>query len=149
MIFLLTRLILVPLAYVAALVAAGAVAVGIAFLRAYGPVADDPVALGATSWILVGDFLIFCGFVGYAAFIPSVIAIVAAEIFSIRSALYFCGVALFCGFVASRLADEEALRSLPSEPAIAGAAALAGGFTYWLLCGRSSGIRIRPEPQRS
>jgi hypothetical protein len=144
----LVRLILVPLAYTAALVTAGSLAAGIAFLRAYPPVAHDPIALGATSWVIFSDFIIFCMFVGRAVLIPAAIAIVAAEVFSIRSALYFCGTALVSAYIASRLVAPEIVPSLPSEPAIAGAAALAGGFIYWLLCGRMSGIRARPEPQR-
>jgi hypothetical protein len=148
-IFLLTRLILVPLAFVAALVTAGAIAAAIAFLRAYPPVADDPAALGVTSWVILSDFIIFCMFVGRAALLPAVIAIVAAEVFSIRSALYFCGAALITAYIGGRMVDPSVMTSLPAEPAVAGASALAGGFAYWLLCGRMSGIRARPEPQRS
>ncbi len=149
MIFLLTRIILVPLAFVAALVTAGTVAAAISFLRAYPPVADDPVALGATSWVIFSDFIIFCAFAGRAVFFPAAAAIAAAELFSIRSALYFCGAALICAFVASRMIAPDIAPSLPAEPAIAGAAALAGGFTYWLLSGRLSGLRPKAEPQRS
>lgn len=146
MIFL-TRLILIPLAYVAALISAGAIAAAVVFIRAYPPVADDPAALGITFWVIFEDFVIFCLFVGRAVFFPAVIAIVAAEIFAIRSVLYFCGAALVSAYVASLNIDPEIISSLPSEPAIAGAAALAGGVVYWLLCGAWSGIRKRPEPQ--
>lgn len=149
MIDLVTRLILVPLAYVAALIAAGSIAAAISFLRAYPPVADDPAALGVTSWVVFSDFILFCIFIGRAAFIPAVIAIALAEVFAIRSVLYFCGAALVSAYVASRMVGPSVLSSLPSEPAIAGAAALAGGVVYWLLCGLRSGIRRRPEPPRA
>jgi hypothetical protein len=146
-VILLTRLILIPLAFVAALIAAACVAAAIVFIRAYPPVADDPAALGITFWVIFEDFIIFGRFVGRAVFFPAVIAIVAAEIFAIRSVLYFCGAALVCAYVASINLAPDVLSSLPSEPAIAGAAALAGGVVYWLLCGAWSGIRKRPEPQ--
>lgn len=149
MIVLLTRLILVPLAYVVALVTAGAIAAGIAFLRAYPPVANDPAALSVTGWVVFSDFIVFCMFVGRAALIPAAIAIAAAEILAIRSALYFCGAALVAAYVVSRTSDPSVVQSLPAEAAVAGAAACAGGFIYWLLCGRMSGLRPRPEPQRS
>lgn len=148
MIVLLTRLILIPLAYIAAIVTAGTAAAAITWLRAYPPVADDPAALSVTSWVVFSDFILFCMFVGRAAFIPAAVAIVVAEVFAIRSALYFCGAALVCAYFASRLVDPEVLRSLPSEPAIDAASALAGGFAYWLLCGRISGLGPKAEPQR-
>jgi hypothetical protein len=147
-IVLLTRLILIPLAFIAAIVTAGAFAAGISWLRAYPPVAGDPAALGVTSWVVFSDFILFCMFVGRAAFIPAAIAIVIAEIFAIRSALYFCGAALVAAYFASRLVDPEILPSLPAEPAVAAATALAGGFAYWLLCGRISGLRAKAEPER-
>jgi hypothetical protein len=142
------RLVLIPLAYIAAIVTAGALAAGIAWLRAYPPVADDPAALSVTSWVVFSDFILFCMFVGRAAFIPAAVAILAAEIFAIRSALYFCGAALVCAYFVSRLVDPEILASLPAEPAVAAASALAGGFAYWLLCGRISGLRPKAEPER-
>jgi hypothetical protein len=148
-IVLLTRFILVPLAYVAAIVTAGALAAGISWLRAYPPVAGDPAALGVTSWVIFSDFIIFCMFVGRAAFIPAAIAIAVAEVFAVRSALYFCGAALVAAYFASRLVDPDILPSLPAEPAIAGATALAGGFAYWLMCGRISGLRPKAEPRHS
>jgi hypothetical protein len=147
-IVLLTRLILIPLAYVAAVVTAGALAAGISWLRAYPPVADDPTALGVTSWVVFSDFILFCMFVGRAVFIPAAVAIVAAEVFAIRSVLYFCGAALVCAYIASRVVDPEILPSLPAEAAVAGVVALSGGFAYWLLCGRISGLRPKGEPER-
>lgn len=76
---LLFRLILIPLAYVAALVTAGAVVAAIAFVRAYPPVAHDWVALGVTSWVIFEDFVVFCVEAGAAVFVPAAIAIAARK----------------------------------------------------------------------
>ena len=112
-------------------------------------VADDPAALSVTSWVIVSDFVLFFVFVGQAVFLPALIAVLIAEMFAIRSALYFCGAALISAYATSRFVDPEVMTSLPPEPAIAAASALAGGFTYWLLAGRGSGMRRAPEPRRS
>lgn len=149
MILLIIRLILIPLAYAAAVLTGAAVIAGIAFLRAYPPVAHDPVALSATAWVVFADFVVVMAFAMHKALIPSLIAIVAAEVFVIRSALYFCGAALAAAYVAARAADPAIIPSLPAEPAIAGAAACAAGFVYWLLCGRLSGVRSKAEPAHS
>ena len=75
---LLRILFLVPLGYVLAIVAAATTAALAEWLRAYGPVADDPAALGMTGMVVMLDWFILMIFVGTAAAIPSLIAIGAA-----------------------------------------------------------------------
>jgi hypothetical protein len=143
------RLILIPLAYGLAVVAAASVIAIIALIRAYPPVAGDPIALAATIWVIFGDFIRLGMFAGAAALVPSLIAIVAAEVFAIRNVLYFCGAALVAAFFAAQTADAAVLPSLPAEASVPGAAALVAGALYWLLCGRLSGMRLEREPRTS
>ena len=145
---LLRILFLVPLGYVLAIVAAATTAALAEWLRAYGPVADDPAALGMTGMVVMLDWFILMIFVGTAAAIPSLIVIGAAEAFGIKSALYFCGAGLAVAFVTSLAIDTSGIPPFMTEPAIAGAAGLAGGLVYWLVAGQWSGLLVS-EPKRS
>lgn len=140
--------ILVPLGYVLAIIAAATTAALVEWLRAYGPVADDPAALGMTGMVVLIDWIVLMIFLGTAAAIPSLIAIGAAEAFGIRSALYFCGAGLAVAFVTSLILDPGGFPPFMAEPTIVGAAALAGGLAYWLVAGQWSGLAAS-EPKQS
>lgn len=142
---LLLRLFLVPVGYIAAVLTAASVAALIEWLRAYGPVAHDPAALSITGMMVFTDWVIMLAVLGYAAAIPSLVAIGIAEAFSLRSALYFCGAGLAVAFVAALLVEPGVLPPFVAEPAIAAATGIAGGFAYWVASGRWSGVR-RVEP---
>jgi hypothetical protein len=144
---ILLRLFLIPIGYLAAIFAAASLIALIEWLRAYGPVADDPVALSATTFIILTDWVFLFILIGWAAAIPSLAVAVLAEIFTLRSALFFCGAGLFVAFAASRFLDASMSPAVPDEPAVIAAAGLAGGLAYWVACGRWSGIR-RSEPVR-
>ncbi len=140
------RLILIPIGYIAAVLAASALIAGIEWLRAYPPVADDPTALGLTSLVVLADFLFVYALVIYVALVPSLVVVAVAEILSLRSALYFCGAGLFVAFAVSRLIDPSISEAIPKDPAVAAAAGLAGGLGYWISSGRWSGLKRRTEP---
>ena len=54
---ILVRLFLIPVGYLAAIFAAASLIALISWLRAYAPVADDPVALSATTFIILTDWV--------------------------------------------------------------------------------------------
>jgi hypothetical protein len=141
---ILIRLILIPFAWFAALFAATSLIAAVSWLRAYPPVAGDEFAVGVTSLVVLADWFVLFVLIGQAALLPVLAAIAAAEILRLRSVLYFCAAGLLSAFAVSRLLDPETSGAIPSEPALAAAAGLAGGLVYWLIAGRSSGIM--PEP---
>ncbi len=140
----LARLFLIPIGYIFALLVATSLIALVTWLRAYGPVADDPAALGMTSFIVLADWFILLVLIGQAAALPALAAIVLAEVLSLRHVLYFCGAGLAVAFAVSRLIDPADAISAPTEPAIIAAAGLAGGLAYWLVAGRGSGLREPP-----
>jgi hypothetical protein len=141
-------LFLIPLGYILAVIAAATTAALAEWLRAYGPVADDPAALGMTSALVLWEWFVLMIFLGTAAAIPSLIAIGAAEAFGIRSVLYFCGAGLGVAFATGIILEPGNFPPFMAEPAIAGAAGLAGGLVYWLVAGQWSGFAAA-EPKRS
>jgi len=143
---LLLRLILVPIGYIAAVFAASALIAGIEWVRAYPPVADDPEALGLTSFVVFADFLFLYALIIYAALVPSLVAVAVAEILSLRGALYFCGAGLAVAFAVGRLIDPSISEAVPKDSAVVAAAGLAGGLAYWVSSGRWSGLKRRAEP---
>ena len=144
---ILVRLFLIPVGYLAAIFAAASLIALISWLRAYAPVADDPVALSATTFIILTDWVFLFILIGWAAAIPSLAVAVLAEIFALRSVLFYCGAGLFVAFAASRFLDASMSPAIPGEPAVVAAAGLAGGLAYWVSCGRWSGFR-GTEPVR-
>lgn len=145
---LLLRLFLIPVGYIAAVLVAASTAALIEWLRAYGPVAHDPAALGITGMMVVTDWFLLLFVIGYAAAVPALAAIVAAEIFALRSALYFCGAGLAVAFLAGLTIQSDVLPPFVAEPAVAAASGLAGGLAYWMSAGRWSGPRrVEPEPR--
>jgi hypothetical protein len=143
---ILIRLILVPFGWFAALFAATSLIATVSWLRAYPPIAGDDVAVSITSLVVLADWFILFALIGQAALLPVLAAIAAAEILRLRSVFYFCAAGLVSAFAVSRLLDPQISGAIPSEPAIAGAAGLAGGLVYWLVAGRSSGILREPAP---
>ncbi len=134
-------LIVVPIGFVLAIVAAGlTVALGIFGLN---PSSD------ATGWIVLFAAWI-AAYAGAFAFMPWLIAVVFAEGFGFRSVWFWfavgggIGVAAyaFTGFYA---ADVDGGSSL----AVHLAAGFVAGFIYWLIAGRSSGQGfVRPVGDR-
>jgi hypothetical protein len=144
-------LILVPVAYAAACLAAAIVAGAVVF----GGQAPEPSLL---SLFLVITLLVGAWTAGIVALLPAVIGTVVAEIAGWRSwlfwvpfgtvlALFLCipGVGLYAGLLAS-------VHVIPTEPgavlakapqadllAVAALCGAVGGLVYWSIAGRYSG----------
>jgi hypothetical protein len=143
---LLFRLIFIPLGYIAAILAASGFIAAVAWLRAYGPVAGDPAAVGMTAFVVLADWVFLYALIGYLAALPALAAIAAAEIFSLRGALYFYGAGLAVAYVVSLLVDPEGSPAIPKDAAVMAGAGIAGGLAYWITCGKWSGLRSAKEP---
>jgi hypothetical protein len=130
--------------------------------------------LGPQDWtpdeasVVVASSLIFsiplvALFVAYFAFLPSLVAILLAEILSRRDWLFYAlaGVAIGAAVLGMRwLVSEPSLGGLGEEPAgldpalrnpsfflLAVAAGIVGGLAYWLVAGRFAGYwRTKARP---
>lgn len=80
--------------------------------------------------------------IGALAFVPAGLAIVAAEAFRLRGLLYHvvAGGVIAIALLAATWVPADALRSLPPDWNLFLAAGFVGGFVYWLIAGRGSGI---------
>lgn len=143
---ILLRLFLIPVGYCGAVFTAASLIAAIEWIRAYGPVADDPAALAATTIVVVTDWIFLFAIIGYAAALPSLAIVALAEFTTQRSALFFCGAGLAVAFAVSRILDVGDNPAVPHEPSIVAAAGLAGGLAYWVSSGRWSGLRRATEP---
>jgi MFS family permease len=132
-------LVLAPLGFIAACIAAGAMAtVGI-----FGIEHLDAETVG---WY-AGGMIAGMFWAGAVAFFPSLVAIVLAEALGWRSVFFYLLVGGAIGAVAAQTgAVTEALDFAESPTVALIAAGFAGGFTYWLIAGKgySSGSPRRP-----
>jgi hypothetical protein len=129
-------LILVPLGYILAIVAAALIV---------SAAASD--TYDADAFMLVVPYFFTISAIGAAAFAPSAIAIAAAEILSLRSVFYFLAVGGGLGIVANHMSitDPSAFAAFDRAELVFPAAGFAGGFVYWLVAGRLSGrFGLRP-----
>jgi hypothetical protein len=133
MTYLLRLILLVPLGYVAAIIAA-ALTLTVSFATADWELYPVEMAFLTVSSVF---------FVGAASFLFALVAIIIAEVFRFRSVFYFVifGGALGFGFhllALTALFDQRVL-AFP-------AAGFVGGFVYWLIAGRLSGFDREPNP---
>jgi len=134
-------LLIVPIGFVAACVAAGAILV----LALIG---------GPDGWREQvhqdndGLFVIFGGLAGLAVAgfvaVPAVIVILLAELFRWRSIFLYLAAGGLIGLSAGVLPVETVDPQMRAENAMLAAAGLVGGFVYWLVAGRSAGF-TRPS----
>ena len=144
---ILGRLITVTFSYVIACVAAGLIVAGSYVVQAYmaGPV-DFPRSQIFAETLYVSGLV--ATFVAVYAFAPAILAIVVAEVFAIRRALYYviagglAGLLGYAGFNARGLI--EGAPELGSDLLLVAAAGFVAGFVYWVLGGRSAGVLKRP-----
>ena len=95
-------------------------------------------------------------FVAAFSFVPAVIAILVTETFGLRSVLFhaLAGglIGLFCGYTLGFIGPLPRIdfdMPLGTNFELLAAAGIAAGLVYWLLAGRSAGLRReRPEPAR-
>lgn len=148
---ILARLIVVSIGYVIACLAVGAAISGAIVANAWlrGEIAISMAHLTAESVFFGGVLASMAAVYGFA---PAVVAIVVAELFRLRRALYH----VLCGGLAGALghvaaappARFEAAGTL--DPAVGArlalfvAAGLIGGFVYWLVAGRGAGVLREP-----
>ena len=131
-------LVLVPLGYILAVVAAGWVAA----YALFGP-ADG----GATIDFFTGSVIALTLYAGAVAFVPALVAVILAEAFAWRSVFYYLAVGAAIGLAADRLSDfigpvEVAAR----RPVIYLAAGFVAGIVYWAIAGRRAGPGRRSPP---
>ena len=133
---LIARLVMVPVGLAFAILAAS-------IFLSFAVLAMEPTQVGDP--VLENVFTIFSGFAlagifGSAVFYPTILGLIIAELFSLRSLWLY----LICGLGIAMLATRA-----PGEPmdqiAIgldirALASGLVGGFVYWLIAGRGAGI---------
>ncbi len=122
-----------------------------AFVVAFGVVAPEfSDFVRSPEFILV--FLFFGGAAGvvtpFYVFAPSFIAILIAEMFSLRSVLYYAlvgaligALAYFMTDIASRIAGKGTVVPITQELQWLTAAGIIAGFVYWLIAGRKAGNR--------
>lgn len=120
-----------------------------AFVVAFGVVAPEfSDFVRSPEFILV--FLFFGGAAGvvtpFYVFAPSFIAILIAEMFSLRSVLYYAlvgaligALAYFMTDIASRIAGKGTVVPITQELQWLTAAGIIAGFVYWLIAGRKAG----------
>lgn len=95
-------------------------------------------------------------FVAAFSFVPAVIAILVTETFGLRSVLFhaLAGglIGLFCGYTLGFIGPLPRIdfdMPLGTNFELLAAAGIAAGLVYWLIAGRSAGLRReRPEPAR-
>jgi len=128
---LLRLVVVVPLAYVAAVIAAG-------FVVAYslfGPGID-----GEAIDFFAGSVIAVSLMAGAVSFVPALVAVVLAEAFGWRSAFTYLAVGGAVGFAADRLtAFAGPVELAGRRPVLYLAAGFVGGFVYWLIADRSAG----------
>ncbi len=120
-----------------------------AFVVAYGLVAPELSQFGSNP-----EFFLFFLFLGSAAgvvtpfyvFAPSFLAILIAEMFSLRSVLYYAlaggligALAYFMTDVGARTKGAGTVAPLMQELQWLAAAGIVAGFVYWLIAGRNAG----------
>jgi hypothetical protein len=120
-----------------------------AFVVAYGFVAPELAEFkGGPEFFLV--LLFFGGAAGavtpFYVFAPSFVAILVAEIFSLRSVLYYAlagaligALAYFMTDVASRISGKGTVAPITQELQWLTVAGIVAGFVYWLIAGRGAG----------
>jgi hypothetical protein len=138
-------LCVIPLGFVAAMIAASATIVLSAGLAAYP---DEPPGFFTAKLVVAS--LAAATFVGSVAAIPSLLAIALAEIFGWRSFVLHLVAGTVIGLVAFLTGIGGAPPVASDDLVVGGAAGAVGGFVYWLVAGRGAGFVPPPrkaEPQ--
>lgn len=142
------RIIVILLALVVAIVAAG-VTLAIAIVAPdWAGVDADPVE--RLTFFIVSFFA--TSFVGAVAFLPALVVIVVAEAARLRNFLYYgvggalVGLASYYGSdISLRLENTTDVAPVANALQIAAAAGIIGGLVYWLIAGRNAGRWREPR----
>jgi phosphotransferase system glucose/maltose/N-acetylglucosamine-specific IIC component len=136
------RIIVIFLALIAAIVAAGIVlAIGIV-LPEWSAMDSDPVE--RVAFFFAAFFA--TSYVGAVAFLPALLVVVVSEAASLRNFLYYgvggalVGLASYYGSdISVRLENTTDVPPVANPLQLAAAAGIVGGIVYWLIAGRNAG----------
>lgn len=142
------RIIVILLALVVAIVAAG-VTLAIAIVAPdWAGVDADPVE--RLTFFIVSFFA--TSFVGAVAFLPALVVIVVAEAARLRNFLYYGVGGALVGLasyyesdISLRLENTTDVAPVANALQIAAAAGIIGGLVYWLIAGRNAGRWREPR----
>jgi hypothetical protein len=126
------RMIVVTVAFCAAIVAAGAV-LATAIGHDLSVAVDSGSANGLEHQALSGFFLVLA--FASISFVPWAIGTIIAELMQIRSVFYHLGLGALCGAAATILHPMNDPRTLQ----VALATGLVAGGVYWIIAGRRAG----------
>jgi hypothetical protein len=130
-------IVLVPLGYVAAVVAAALTIT----LGAFGAARDDFPGLFAVATLVTTLYA------GAAAFAPAALAILAAEAFAWRSLFYYLAVGGALGWLGRQLGFYAGQAgAYETRPLLYAAGGFVGGFVYWLIAGIGAGRGFGGRP---
>lgn len=143
---ILRLLLLLPLGFIAACLAAGAFLVlalaggpdGWQALRAEFALGEENglfVVLGGVAGLVVAALVA----------VPAFIVILLAELFAWRSVFVYLAAGALIGLSGSILPIEEIVPEAEPNMTMLAAAGLVGGFVYWLIAGRSAGFVRAPQ----
>lgn len=146
--FWLARFALDAFAYVLSVIAATAFIAEI-FVATLGTGAHDPVQRFFDIFVVLPLTTVQ---IGRDAFVPALVVIVLAELRAVRDWLYYAVAGIFTGFLAAAVegyARGPAPASFSAGSlALLGAAGAVAGIVFWLIAGRSAGIRSDPPISR-
>ncbi len=139
---LLRILFLVPLAFIAAVLAATLTILAGWYGHQAGAISSDIVATG----YVIGEGVMVMVRVGALAFIPAVLVAVLAELFRWRSVYLYLAVGGALGLLASQFPLMGWAADGQGRQLLLAAAGFVGGFVYWLIAGRLSGFARASAP---
>ena len=135
---LLRLLFLVPLGFIAAVLAAALTILAGWFGHQTGDIFTDFEATG----FVIGTGVLVVLQIGALAVIPAVVVIVLAEVFTWRSVFFYIAIGGGLGLLASQF--NGMLQETNDSPILLPAAGFVGGLAYWLIAGRLAGVAPRP-----
>ena len=135
---LLRLLFVVPLGFIAAVLAAALTILAGWFGHQTGDIFTD----FETTGFVIGTGVLVVLQVGALAALPAVVVIVLAEVFTWRSAFFYIAIGGGLGLLASQF--NGMLQETNDSPILLPAAGFVGGLAYWLIAGRLAGVAPRP-----
>ena len=116
------------------------------FLQDYEASGDAAQVADTVSRLLLGT--VGASIIGGLAFVPAALAILVAEILALRSILYhvLVGGVIAIALLVATWAPEAGSARLPPDWNLFLAAGFVGGFVYWLIAGRGSGLAKARTP---
>ena len=135
---LLRLLFLVPLGFIAAVLAAALTILAGWFGHQAGDIFTD----FETTGYVIGTGVLVVLQIGALAALPAVVVIVLAEVFTWRSVFFYIAIGGGLGLLASQF--NGMLQETNDSPILLPAAGFVGGLAYWLIAGRLAGVAPRP-----